>query len=39
MTKLKINDDDYTSEFDQLLLGIFFLFDEIMQLDSEIKNE
>ena len=39
MSKLKINDGDYASEFDQLLLGMLFLFDEIMQLDSEGENE
>lgn len=39
MSKLKINEGDYSSEFDQLLLGMLFLFEEIMQLDSEGENE
>ena len=33
ISKLKINDGDYASDFDQLLLGMLFLFDEIMKLD------
>ena len=33
ISKLKINDGDYASDFDQLLLGMLFLFDEIMELD------
>lgn len=32
ISKLKINDGNYSSEFDQLLLGMLFLFDEIMKL-------
>lgn len=39
MFKLKINEGDYSSEFDQLLLGMLFLFEEIMQLDSKGENE
>lgn len=34
ITKLNIDDDDYASEFDQLLLGMLFLCEEIMRLDS-----
>lgn len=32
--KLNINESDYPFEFDQLLLGMVFLFEEIMRLDS-----
>lgn len=34
MTKLNIDTEDYRSEFDQLLLGVIFLLDEIMSFDS-----
>ncbi len=34
VAKLKIDADDYRSEFDQLLLGMVFLFDDIIKLDS-----
>lgn len=34
ISKLNIDDDDYSAEFDQLLLGMIFLFEELIQLDS-----
>ena len=39
MSKLNIDEGDYASEFDQLLLGMHFLFEEIMKLDLESDNE
>ncbi|WP_323948005.1 hypothetical protein [Aeromonas hydrophila] len=39
MSKLNIDEGDYASEFDQLLLGMLFLFEEIMKLDLESDNE
>ncbi|EHS7016815.1 hypothetical protein ACUB10_001073 [Escherichia coli] len=39
MSKLNINHDDYQREFDQLLLGMVFLFEEIMRLDAEKGDE
>ena len=34
ISKLNIDDDDCAAEFDQLLLGMIFLFEEIIKLDS-----
>ena len=39
MSKPNIDEGDYASEFDQLLLGMNFLFEEIMKLDLESDNE
>lgn len=39
ISKLNINDEDYSSEFDQLLLGMIFLFEEIMRLDLGSSSE
>jgi hypothetical protein len=39
ISKLNINEEKYASEFDQLLLGMHFLFEEIMKLDLEGDNE
>lgn len=39
MSKLEIDEASYTYEFDQLLLGMLFLFEEIMQLDSKEEND
>jgi hypothetical protein len=34
ISKLNIDDDNYSEEFDQLLLGMIFLFDELIKLES-----
>ncbi len=39
ISKLNINDSDYPLEFDELLLGMTSLFEEIMQLDSESDSK
>ena len=39
MSKLNIDEGNYGHEFDQLLLGMRFLFEEIMKLDLESDNE
>ena len=31
---MNIDAGDYCSEFDQILLGMIYLFDEIMKIDS-----
>jgi len=38
MTKLNIDAEDYRSDFDKLLLGMIFLLDEIIRLDSSKTN-
>jgi hypothetical protein len=34
ISRLNIDDDEYSAEFDQLLLGMIFLFEELINLDS-----
>jgi hypothetical protein len=34
ISRLNIDDDEYSAEFDQLLLGMIFLFEELIKLDT-----
>lgn len=36
--KLNIDDSDYPSEFDQLLLGMVYLFEELLSLDNSVVS-
>ncbi|SFN56590.1 hypothetical protein SAMN05660284_01778 [Formivibrio citricus] len=36
--RLNIDDGDYASEFDRFLLGMLFLFEEVMKLDLDSEN-